>query len=150
MALKEMAVIRLLLVFVLFASTVSAQTLAPFETVSRTKLETLLNLQRVGLLQPIEANGEPGKELLVFDTTLQAFTVAVVHPSKSGYMGLRHEPGVCTEPVFTLTTPPDERRGGAFVTVIDWSGDGIDDLILWNTSGMLAEIIKGRGVRYCS
>lgn len=142
--------VRVLLVLVLSASSVSAQTLAPFETASRAKLETLLSLQRVGLLQPIEANGEPGKELLVFDTTLQAFTVAVVHPTKSGYMGLLGEPGICTEPVFTPTTTPAERRAGAFVTVIDWSGDGIDDLILWNTSGMLAEIIKGRGVRYCS
>lgn len=100
-------------------------------------------------MQGIEANGKPGKELLLFDPRADHFVVAVIHAEKSGLMGRTPGPGLCIELGFKPQS--DMSVLGTTLTVADFNGDGLDDMILFNnwTTTPPQEIIWGRGVQFC-
>lgn len=142
----------LIVLAVLIASPVFGQDqpLAPFRTVASVNLSELTHLSMITVLAKVEANGRPGDELLFYDANEQRWVLGVMHASKSGPGGSVAAPGLCTEAMFKTQTDPG-LYGFMSLSVLDWNGDGISDLILWSPgSGAIpAEIIEGRGAQLC-
>lgn len=122
--------------------------LAPFETVAVIDFAGMTGIGAPALIIPIEANGTPEKELLVYDSVVQKWALVVPNAKRSGPLGSIRAPGVCIEAFFTTQTRP---TFGATIAIGDYNGDGIEDLLIYSSAAPRTpvEVIFGRGVQAC-
>ena len=123
---------------------------SPFTTVGRFDLHGLVDLRTITAVLAVEANGVPGDELLIYNPRTWGWTLAVIHPTKSGLRGAIATGGLCTEPIFMAQVPGDQFLFMS-VTVFDYDGDGLSDFMLWSpgNGGIRAELVRGTGARFC-
>ena len=124
---------------------------APFRTVGRFNLHGLTDVRDITAVFAVEANRQPGDELLLYNPRTWGWTLAVIHPTKSGFKGTIAAGGLCTEPLFMAQIPGDQFLF-VQVTVFDFDGDGLSDFLLWSpgSGGIRAELVRGRGVQFCT
>lgn len=133
-----MRVATFALVLSLFAVPLRAQTFQPTLPVT---VDVLTGWALVG---PITLTPEtPGDELL-FQGKLwrNLVVVAVLHPTKSGPMGVNPVPGVCVESALGFASPD------VALTIADIDGDGKQDVIGTSPNGV-AQVLKGIGLSAC-
>lgn len=132
-----MRVVTFALVLAL-AVPVTAQTLAPQ---APAPIDVLSQADLVG---PITLTPEkPGDELLFRNKVWRHVVfVAVLHPTKSGPLGVYPVPGLCVEAAQAFAS------ADVAVTIADVDGDGKQDVIGTSATGM-AQVLKGIGLSAC-
>lgn len=97
----------------------------------------------------VDVEPGPGERigLLIWLPYSLAVTVAVVHPSRSGYAGWAPFAGICYEPWVTVPLSFGTNTG----SVGDVTGDGVDDFTVRVQDGLgqRLTVFPGAGLRYC-